>query len=463
MTALSRSRRSFLRTVGTVGASLPFARLLWSSVADAAETQPLRFVAFFTPHGFVPEYWTPQGTEDAFSLQFENSMLSPLEPWKDKILVLDGLDYRVLYEYGNTGHEGAPVSFLTGSRLTKNTGTELPSNASLDQVLAEQIGASTRFRSLQLQGFQEFDGQHVYNSISFGKDGNRIPFERNPASVYKRLFGDFAGGESPEALAALERKKSLLDYLIKDVSAMRARLAGPEQQKLDAHLAALRDVERRLGGAGLTCSRPVAPLSYGLDKLGQLDRAPELVKLHLDLIAQAFACDLTRIVTMPILIGPSMPFLGINESVHDNIAHMIDVASGTEKLTIRTRLAQVHRWYAEQVAYLMNALASIPEGNGTVLDNTVILWGNELGNPAAHSNVGVPTILAGGAGGKFRMGRYLKLRTGGDPLAGWDGGGTKAPNLVAHNKLLVSIAKAFGVGGDSFGHPDYKGALTRLT
>ncbi len=462
MNACSRSRRSFLRTVGTVGASLPFSRLLWSSVAEAAETRPLRFVAFFTPHGFVPEHWTPQGTETAFSLQFENSMLSPLEPWKDKLLILDGLDYRVLYEYGTTGHEGAPVTFLTGSRLTKGTGTELPSGPSLDQVLAEHVGGATRFRSLQLQGFQEFDGQHVYNSISFGRDSTRIPFERNPAAVYGRLFGDFASGESPEALAALARKKSLLDYLIKDVSAMRARLAGPEQQKLDAHLTALRDVERRLAGAGLTCSKPAAPPSFGLDKLGDPSRAPELVRLHLDLIAQAFACDLTRVVTMPILVGPSMPFLGINDSIHDDIAHMIDV-SGNQKPTVRSKLAQVHRWYAEQVAYLMAALASIPEGDGTVLDNTLILWGNELGNPAAHSNVGVPTVLAGGASGKFRMGRYLKLRTGGDPLAGWDGGGTKAPNLVAHNKLLVSIANAFGISGDTFGAPDYLGGLSALT
>ncbi|NBD11875.1 MULTISPECIES: DUF1552 domain-containing protein [Corallococcus] len=456
------SRRSILKLLSGTAMAAPFAHLLTSSVAEAAEAAPLRFIALFTPHGYLPEYWTPKGSDTNYNIDFENSVLQPLQRHRDKLLVLDGLDYRVLYEHGRTGHEGGPVTFLTGSQVEVSSGDELPSGPSLDQVIGNTVGGTTQFRSLQLHAFEQFGAQHVYNSISFTENGSRVPFELNPANVYKRLFGGL-GGSPAEAQAILAKRKSLLDYLIKDANRLKKRLAATEGTKLDTHLAALRDIERRLTNAGaLNCERPEAP-SDALSDLGDIDNMPGLTTLHMDLIARAFACDLTRVVTMTIP-GPSMPWIGINEDIHNDIAHRTDTQSQPERTNIRLRMVRVQQWYAEQVAGLMDSLKAIPEGSGTVLDNTLILWGNELGDAAGHMNVSIPTVLAGGAGGKFRMGRMLSLRPNNkDPLANWPGPGSPLPGAVEHNKLLTSIAQAFGVNVDRFGHPDYTGTLPGLT
>ncbi|RKH55007.1 DUF1552 domain-containing protein [Corallococcus llansteffanensis] len=455
------SRRSILKLLSGTAMAAPFAHLLTSSVAEAADAAPLRFIALFTPHGVLPEYWTPKGGEQDFNIDFENSVLQPLQRHRSKLLVLDGLDYRVLYEHGRTGHEGGPVTFLTGSQVVVDSGDELPSGASLDQVIGNTVGGVTQFRSLQLHAFEQFGAQHVYNSISFTENGSRVPFELNPANVYKRLFGSM-GGSSAEAQAILLKRKSLMDYLIKDATRLKKRLAATEGQKLDTHLAALRDIERRLTNTGaLGCVKPEEP-SEELSDLGDINNMPGLTKLHMDLVARAFACDLTRVVTMTIP-GPSMPWIGIDEDIHNDIAHRTDTQAEPERTAIRLKMVKVQQWYAEQLALLMDSLAAIPEGSGSVLDNTVILWGNELGDAAGHMNVSIPTVLAGGAGGKFRMGRCLRLRPGKDPLGSWPGPGSPLPGAVEHNKLLTSIAQAFGVNADRFGHPDYTGTLPGLT
>lgn len=473
------SRRSLLQALAGSAGAMSLANLLGTTDAHAqTTTPPLRFVAIFTPHGGLPEFWNPQGGETDFTLEFPNSMLSPLQPHRSRLLVLDGVDYQVLYEHGLTGHEGAPVTFLTGSKVSTASGDDLPQSASLDQVLGNAIGGATRFRSLQLNAWEQFGGQHVYNSISFTANGSRVPFERDPAAVYQRLFGAVPppATDPAEAARLVARRKSMVDFLIRDATRLRDRLAAEERQKLEAHLEALRDIERRLGSLGgsptptptpqpasAACNGGTAPPAYGLDQLGNLARMPELTRLHLDLITRAFACDLTRVVTLTIP-GPSMPWIGITEDVHNDLAHRLDVSDATLRAQVRTRMATVQRWYAEQVAYLMTQLAAVQEGSGTVLDNTIILWGNELGDAAGHMNVRVPTVLAGGAGGRFRMGRFLRVRPqGSNPLGSWRGPGTPLPGAVAHNKLLVSIANAFGVNVNTFGHPDYIGPMPGLT
>lgn len=469
------SRRNLLQLMGGSAAALPLANLLGTTDAHAQTTEPpLRFIAIFTPHGCLPEFWNPRGGETDFTLDFPNSMLLPLQEHRSRLLVLDGIDYQVLYEHGLTGHEGAPVTFLTGSKVDASSGDELPMSASLDQVLGNAIGGTTRFRSLQLNAWAQFTGQHVYNSISFTANGTRVPFERDPAAVYQRLFG--TGSADPTtADRAIARRRSLLNFLIKDASRLRDRLAAEERQKLESHLAALSDIERRIGSLSTAPARTAAPVpseatcasgevppAYGLDQLGNLDLMPELTRLHLDLITRAFACDLTRVVTL-MIPGPSMPWLQINEDVHNDLAHRMDVTTEPLRTQLRTKMVTVQRWYAEQVAYLMTQLASVQEGSGTALDNTLILWGNELGDAAGHMNVRVPTLLAGGAGGRFRMGRFLRVRpAGSNPLANWAGTGNPLPGAVAHNKLLTSIAQAFGVNVNHFGHPDYTGPLAGL-
>jgi hypothetical protein len=478
------SRRSLLQALAGSSAALPLANLLGTSDAHAQTTAPpLRFIAIFTPHGCMPELWNPQGGETDFSITFDNALLAPLEPHRNRLLVLNGLDYRVLYEHGLTGHEGAPVTFLTGSKVSTASGDDLPQSASIDQVLGNAIGSGTRFRSLQLNAWEQFGGQHVYNSISFTGNGTRVPFERDPAAVYQRLFGNAPPpAQDPGNPGAPDKtllaRKSMLDFLLRDATRLRNQLAGEERVKLETHLESLREIERRLGALSTTspdpqppaplpsteaCATGVVPPAYNVAQLGNLNLMPELTRLHLDLIVRAFACDLTRVVTLTIP-GPSMPWIGVNEDVHNDLAHRLDVQQEPLRTQVRSQMVRVQRWYAQQVAYLMTGLASVQEGSGTALDNTLILWGNELGDAAGHMNVRVPTVLAGGAGGRFRMGRFLHVRpAGSNPLANWRGPGTPLSGAVAHNHLLVSICRAFGVNVNSFGHPDYTGPLAGLT
>ena len=238
------SRRTLLRTFAGAGAASAFGRLFWSDPATARRPLPCGWSASSPRIGQVPSLWRPQGTELDFNIDFPNSTLGPLQPFKDKLLVLEGLDYKVLYEYGRSGHEGGPVSFLTGSRIS--TG-DLPLSPSIDQFLAQKIGGLTKFPSLELMTYQQFEGQHVYNTLSFTATGSRVPFERDPAKVYNRLFANLVvPGTDPAADKLLARKKSILDYVTQDTTRLRDRLSGAERQKLENHLAVLRNMENRL-------------------------------------------------------------------------------------------------------------------------------------------------------------------------------------------------------------------------
>jgi hypothetical protein len=460
----ARSRREFLKLMGSAGMAAGFTRLLWPSVCEAQVTAPLRFMALWTHHGKLDEYWTPKNGELDFDIDFPDASLQPLAPFRDQLLILDGLDYKVLYEYGMSGHEGGPVTFLTGSQVSLVSGEAMPKSESLDNYLAGKLGGATRFRSLQLLNYSAFGGQGNGDSIAFGAGGSRLPWERDPRAVYTRVFSALTtGAPSPAEERATARKKSLVDYLLKDATRLQSRLAGPERIKLDTHLSALRDIEKRLAGNGMACSKPPQPAQQTFDQLGDTARVPENTKLMLDLSAQAFACDLTRFITLPMMPHPDAPWLGITESLHDDLAHHVNESDPTRRAQVRARLNTFHRWNAEMVAYFMSALKNVNEGGGSLLDHSLILWGNELGDPDIHASHDVPWVIAGGANGKLRMGRYLKLRPGKEALQGWNDVGDKAPNAVPHNKVLVSIANAFDQPITSFGHADYVGGLSDLT
>ena len=213
------SRRAFLKLMGSAGAMAGFTRLLWPSVCEAQVAAPLRFVALWTQHGRLDEYWSPRNGETDFDIDYADCSLQPLQPYRDQLLILDGLDYRVLYEYGQSGHEGGPVTFLTGSQMSLVSGEALPKTESLDQFLGTRLGGATRFRTLQLNTFSAFGSQGVNDSLSFTAGGARVPWERDPRQVWQRVFSGLMSGTASEAeLRATARKKSLLDYLVRDAT-----------------------------------------------------------------------------------------------------------------------------------------------------------------------------------------------------------------------------------------------------
>lgn len=420
-------RRQFLRGLGlgAAAAALPFVRVL---PARAETTPPKRFVAFFTGNGTLPSAWRPTGTATSFEF---GTILRPLDAHKSKLLILDGLDMDVSYEGEGSEHQKGIGALLTGRTLAP--GSAYASGISVDQFIARHIGTETRIPSLELGVGVRASGSRqrwVYRGSQ-----DPLPPENNPVSVYERLFADL--GYAPGDLARLVAdRRSVLDAVSQDLSSLRARLGTDHRQSIDAHLESLRDVEMRLGAA-TTASPACAPIApaAGLDPLAPANYEA-MGQLQMDLLVQALACDLTRVATIFwSSAGQSneqtFPWIGIDEP-HHPLSH-----SGYRGGADGDKLARINRWYARQFAYLVAKLDAIPEGAGTMLDNTVVFWGSELSTGNDHSRRGMHFVVAGSGGGYFRTGRWLQY-------AG-----------RSHNDLLVSFCNAMGIETGTFGDPRF--------
>jgi len=484
------SRRSFLKAVGATAVSLPFFRLLSSSISQAqSASSPLRFLVISNPLGTLFDYWRPQipggtaqvsASTNAFNLVYPNSILAPLSKYQSKMIVLDGIDCVPEIKYGDTGHEAAG-SILTGDVFKEMAGVN-PTVQSLDQFLAGQaaIGGQTTLRSLELSV-----GGNKYSNrlLSWGTGGAALPRFLNPWQTFQTLFAHYkpAGASAdPAALNKIAQQKSVLDYVHADVARLQARLGTLERQKLDQHLQAVGDIERRLTGGSIaqstSCSPPAQlpdqPTWQGLfaenpnntvyfdsDKYGSFmfDHLQELNDLQLSMITQAFACDLTRVVTLQYFedgCDGLAPWALPNVAPSDPLADPHVCSHADEGTPGRAeKMATYQNWFAQQIAKLMDQLAAIPEGNGTVLDHTLIFWTNENGGVHAMNNI--PMVLLGGANGAFKMGRYLRysLEICDNCASETTCGCSTPPTFTPHNQLLVSLANAFpGVNINSYGN-----------
>jgi hypothetical protein len=482
MSHKSASRRMFLRAMGAGFAALPFSRLLENSVAQAAgEALPLKFITIYHPHGISAEYWAMKSgdTETAFDIAYPNCSLQPFDDaatygksFKDKLLVVEGLD---LLSSAN-GHDTAGT-ILTGSRIDGGT---KPQNISLDQYLAvtQKLGSSTRVTSLSL-GVGN-DGTAAGLTLSYGEGGVALPKIIDPTKAFDLLFDGVVVGTDPAALAAAERKRrlsqSVIDYQKWDITRLRGKLAPPEQLKLDQHLTSLSELEKQLGGgmaAGAVCAVPARPEASKFPNLKQYNGGEPyfdaITDAHLDVLAQALACDLTRFATvfMNDLSYANNP-LGLPTDNHGSVAHTYNASSigmngqpgdGTPDTWLP--LAKFNHYVYSKVARLMQKLDALG-----ALDSTLIYVTSDMGNPALHSTRNVPTVLAGGASGKFRMGRRIKLKKDCSGDSPWCGENDATFQPVSNSKLLVSIAQAFGQEVDKFGtQPDpakVTGALSEL-
>jgi len=462
------SRRAFLRGAGGVAIGLPFLNIMGCSsrageqvaiggsegaAGAAAKTAraglaPKRFVTMFSANGTIIENWRPTGGETDFTL---STILAPLEPHRAHLLVLEGLDFQSgrngpgdNHQKG-MGHLLTGIELLEGSEFTGGNGELVGwgGGISIDQHVANAVGQSTKFKSLEL-GVQVF-GASVWSRMSYAAANQPIPPESSPYAAFDRIFGSL--GADP---LGLEKQRvlrhSVLDTVGDDYARLSPRLGSEDRAKVDAHLAAIRDIEARLdsgGQIGGACQRP--SLQGGIN-LGDNDNYPLIGKLQMDLMVMALACDLTRVASLQWNSSVSNRVFSwladpIPEGHHD-LSHF-----GDSDGTAMGKLTRINTWYAEQFAYLCAEMKKVPEGDGTLLDNTVMLWGNELGRGNSHSLNEIPFVLAGGAGGALRTGRYLKYA-----------------NTVPHNNLLVSVCNAMGLPDTTFGNPAYcTGPLGNLT
>jgi len=486
MRHLSPTRRAFLRAMGAGMAALPFSRLLENSVAQAAgETLPLKFITIYHPHGLSAEFWARKSadTETAFDIGYANCSLKPFDDaatygksFKDKILTIEGIDHLS----NANGHDSAGT-ILTGSRIDGSA--RRPSNSSLDQFLAvtHGLGKDTRITSVNLGVGNDATDPGL--TLSYGDGGAPLPKIIDPVAAFKLLFNGLATSADPAAIAAAARQQklgqSVVDYVRWDINRLRTGLAPSEQQKLDQHLSALGDIEKTLGGAtsgGPICVVPPSPDASKFPSLKQYNGGEPyfdaITDAHIDMISQAFACDITRFATLFLndLSYTANP-LSLPADNHGSVAHPYNASSvGANGINQAgdpatwLPLAKFNGYVYSKVARLMQKLDQLG-----VLDSTIIYVTSDMGNPALHSTRNVPTLLAGGANGKFRMGRRLKMPSACPADNPWCSGDnprkTYAP--TTNSKILVSIAQAFGVDVNTYGTQpetaDITGALSALS
>jgi hypothetical protein len=447
------SRRTLLRGAAGITIGLPFLEIMGEPTRAIAATPaiPQRFIVFFSPNGYIRNNWTPTGTETDFTL---GRTLAPLAPYKNRLIVLDGVDNEAAKHGPGDDHMRGMGTMLTGTELMSGTNqggccepAGLAGGLSVDQKIANAIGTDTKFKSVEF-GVQSGSAGTVWGYTAYSGANQSLPPENNPQAIFNRIFGEVGGDQS--AIARLQaQRKSVLDAVSGSYSSLAPKLGATDKQKLDLHFSQIRDLETRLtatGTVGAACIKPVSPtIDYKSN-----DGFPKVGKLQTDLMVMALACDLTRVSTIQwenSVGGTRFTWLGMDRGHHDMSHDGDDNADTQEKLT------QIDTWYAQQLLYLMDSLAKVPEGDAgkTMLDHTLILWCNELSRGNAHSHPDMPFVLAGGteaAAKPLKMGRYLKY--------------ADSPT-VKHNDLLVSLLNTYGIADKTFGNPAYcSGPLARL-
>lgn len=441
----SKSRREFLRDLGVGAAALPFVLNLPGlaeaapGAAKAAPRRKQRLVVMFSPDGVIPTNFWPDEEGENFTLK---ESLKPLEPFKNRMLTLHGVCDRVRGDGDN--HMRGIGCLLTGIELFPGNvqgGSDTPagwaSGISIDQEIKNFLQADpatrTRFGSLEL-GVMVPERADTWTRMSYTGPNKPVAPVDDPYQLFQKLYGRAKDQQN---------LKSVLDPLKEDMAKLRAHVSAQDRQVLEEHASLVRQMEKDLQTASKDVGHAVPPLEPGLKK--ENDNIPTLTKLQMDLLVNSFVGDFARVATFQFTnsVGQArMRWLKIDEGQHD-LSHKPD--SDTDAVD---KLTRINQWYCAQLAYLAQRLAETPEpdGHGSLLDNTTILWTNELGKGNSHTLDNIPWVLVGN-GLDFKMGRSLKY--GRQP----------------HNRLLLSLAHAFGHRIEKFGNPDFcgEGPLPNLT
>lgn len=422
------TRRSVLRGLGATGCMAPF--LPMTEVQAETSGFPTRLILLFSPNGSLHERWVPTGTETNFTL---GPILEPLAHRQDQLVILDNVA-RSGAGPGDMHQKGIGIlwsgsQLLEGEQFTGGAGSLTVGwggGQTVDQYIADAIGDQTAFRSLELAVYPGNAG--IWSRMSYAGADQPIPPDPDPRSVFDRLFADL--GTSSELLEQIRAERgSVIDVVRDQLSTLRPQISSNDRLKLDAHLEGIREIERRNELELTSCS----PGELNPDVVGE--DFEKVSRAQIDNLVTAMSCDLTRVAGLQWSRAISQmifDWIPGHDTSHHDLSHLGD---SNPKMT--TQLTEINQWYAGQVAYLLDALAAVPEGNGTMLDNTLVVWGNELGRGNAHSNFPIPFVLAGNAGGRIQTGRWL------DRGEQW------------HNRLLVSICHAMGLDEvQTFGDTD---------
>jgi len=409
------SRRRMLKGLGA-GIALPLLEgmLPLNALAASAKTPPLRMAFLFVPNGVSMEHWTPATEGAGFAVP---DVLAPLSSLQGQFSILSGLTQQHAFANGDGpgDHARSAAAWLTGVQPKKTAGADIHNGTSADQIAARAVGSATRFASLELgcEGGREAgdcdSGYSCAYSSSISWHGETTPNakETNPRLVFERLFGD--GDAADRSLSWYRRnslKQSILDFVLEDANVLSKQLGGKDRQKLEEYLSGVREIEQRLAkmeSAAEALKTPGMKTPAGVPQ----DYA-EHIRLMGYMMVLAFQNDLTRVSTFMFAnegSNRSYPMVGVPEGHHDVSHHGKD-----ERKLEAKRL--IDRFHVEQLGYILRKMASIKEGDGTLLDHTMLVYGGGISDGDRHNHDNLPILFAGKAGGAFRQGRHVVYKNG---------------------------------------------------
>jgi hypothetical protein len=404
------NRRTILRGLGA-SVALPLLDAMVPALTAFQKTaaKPVnRFGAVYVPNGMVMPNWTPASEGSAFEF---TPILKPLEPFRDRLLVLSGLNSTPPARQGAVGvHARASTRFLTDMPPKVTNGADLEAGISMDQIAAQALGQHTQLASLEL-GLESTESAAscdngfncVYTStISWRSATTPLPTEHNPREVFERLFGDTSSTDPATRLARIQQERSILDSVSQRISGLEQRVGSGDRAKLHEYFEAIRDIERRIQNAEQQSAKqlPVVDQPAGIPATFE-----EHAKLMFDLYVLAYQCDLSRVITFMIaheFSGRTYPQIGVPDAHHPISHHQNDPAR-------IAKLVKINTYHTTLFASFLEKLQSTPDGDGSLLDHAMIVYGAGMSDSNAHDPKNLPILLAGGGAGHLKGGNHLRF------------------------------------------------------
>jgi hypothetical protein len=422
-------RRTFLRGAG-VALALPMLDAMLPAMTAMAQTpaRPVRRLGFvYIPHGVIMSQWTPAAVGADFEL---TPILEPLRSFRDSMVVVSNLTRAE----ANSNHAVSSACWLTGVSPKRTDGPDFRVGVSIDQVVAQRIGQDTTFPSLEV-ATEDFSGLlgacdpgyscAYMNTLNWQTPTTPLPMEINPRVVFERMFG--GGATAEERSARMRTDRSLLDFIASDLEHLETGLGPRDRGRLDEYLSHVREIERRISRAEEQArARPDLPNA----PVGVPEAYVEHVALMFDLLALAYQADLTRVFTFMMAREVSQrtyPEIGVTEP-HHSISH-----HGNRPAAIEGH-AKLNAYHVSMFAKFLERLRSTPDGDGSLLDHSIIVYGSGMSDGNGHTGSPLPHVVVGSGGGQVRGNRHLSERQGA-PMA----------------NLLLAVAQKFGVEQDRFG------------
>ena len=442
ITKKSLPRRTVLRGIG-VTLALPWLDSMvpaLTALTQSPAAPARRLGVFYVPNGMALPYWRPAAEGPLTDLP---PILQPLQRFKDRVLMIGGLTNDIVARQSmGGGHSSAAGTFLSSIPFVAKSGADVTAAITMDQLLARENARETQIASLELGMEAAFvtgeceNSCSLTNTISWSSPTTALPIDNDPRSVFERLFGMSGSTDIATRLAFNRRQQSILDVLNKQVTRLNAEVGPTDRTKIEQYLESLRDVERRIQIAEKQSTRE---LPVVIQPLGIPSNYGEHAKLMMDLLALAYQTDMTRVSTFMLareLSGRAYPEAGIPDS-HHPVSHHQNNPGNIE------RLSKINHLHMDQFAYLVEKLASIPEGDGTVLDNTLLMYGAAISDSNVHSWIDLPIAVVGSKQTGVVGGRYLRF--------------PDAPLANLNLTLLDNMGLRLDVFGNSTGTLDLSG------